>query len=310
MYSKIGFGTWGLGGDAYGEITESDAVSLIRHAYRNGIKCFDTADLYGVGEVERRLSLALSDFDRNSYTLITKGGLLPHKGFTMNYCYETDYLSSAIRGSLGRLNTDFVDTYLIHSPTIDLFIDNRLETWLNRIKLEGLSKSIGVSALSPSDALFYVKNYDIDVVEINFNLLDQRVIDLNLFDICLKRNVKVIARTPLCFGFLSGGYTGDEVFPSNDHRSNWPRSQLKLWAEAPTLFRELTESVGCSLVQLALAYVISFEAVTLAIPGFMNKKEIKDNLKSLDLYPLPENILCEIRNIYLSNNFYDKTSKK
>ena len=103
----------------------------------------------------------------------------------------------------------------------------------------------------------------------NCNLLDWRAIEVGLFDRARLRNIGIIARTPLAFGFLAGRLDRDTVFPGDDHRSKWSRERFAAWVEAADCVvaeLDIPDSPP-SRVAVALRFCLSFEAVATVIPG-------------------------------------------
>jgi aryl-alcohol dehydrogenase-like predicted oxidoreductase len=284
------------------------ALELLHQAFDRGVNFYDTSDLYGDGKSEELLARAFSGV-RDRVLYATKGGTLPHSGFTMPQDFSRAHLCEALEGSLKRLKTDYVDLYQLHSPTMeDLEREDCVET-LEGFKRSGKVKEYGVSVRSPMDGKIAVEMFGFRSVQVNFNLLDQRARECGLFDAARALGAGLICRTPLCFGFLSGKLKGTEQFTEGDHRANWPENQLKCWAEATSLFSCLTEGKGRSYVQLALLYCLAQEAITTVIPGMMKASEVLEDLGTLDLPPLTQGELDEIKKIYDSNVFYDKSAK-
>jgi aryl-alcohol dehydrogenase-like predicted oxidoreductase len=308
--SEIGYGTWGLGGDSYGSVDDNMSIKALRLAFDQGCNFFDTSDLYGDGHSEDILSKSLNSM-RKDILITTKFGMLPHTGFQMKQDFSNSHIQEALEKSLSRLRTDYVDLYLFHSPSRDQLKDSdRIFSFLRKMESEGKIRSLGLSARSPEDALFAINTLDINVIEINFNMIDQRAIELDLLKIAKERGVGIIARTPLSFGYLSGNLTGEEIFPKNDHRSNWPIAQRQTWAKAPGLFKKLNTGKPRSLVQLALLFCISYDEISTVIPGMLNDQEVMENMKVSLMDKLSSDELEMIRSIYENNNFYDPQSKK
>lgn len=115
--SEIGFGAWGIGGDAYGPVDEDVAKRTLRAAWDAGITFFDTADVYGEGRSEHLIGEALRDV-RDRVVIATKVGALPHRGFAMPQDFTAAHVRRAIEASLRRLRTDYVDLYQLHSPPL------------------------------------------------------------------------------------------------------------------------------------------------------------------------------------------------
>jgi diketogulonate reductase-like aldo/keto reductase len=138
---KIGFGTWLMGRRAEYGPTERDEIEIhaIRQAVEQGMIHVDTAELYGNGYVEEMVAKALSGISRNQYFLTSKV-----KGQNATY----DGIHKAVRNSLKRLQTDYLDLYLIHyrEPSLDLEEGMRA---MNELVDLGLVKHIGVSNFAP-----------------------------------------------------------------------------------------------------------------------------------------------------------------
>jgi len=305
--SEIGFGCWGLGGDSYGPTDDYVSIRSLRLAFELGVNFFDTADTYGNGHSEEVIGKALSDV-RGQIILATKGGTLPHFGFEMPQDFSPEHLREAVEASLKRLKTDYIDLYQLHSPPSDLLIDKqRMEEIVEliiKVKEEGKILHFGISLRTPQDGLIVVRDLGFGVVQVNFNLIDQRSIENGLFHYCERTEVGVIARTPFAFGFLSGCYSRGEKFYPPDHRSNWPQKQIDLWAQAPEFFAPLNINKNRSIAQLSLAFCLALEAVSTVIPGMMTEEEVKCNTAIADLAPLTAEELAEIKKIYTQNIFY------
>ncbi|MBI2470963.1 MAG: aldo/keto reductase [Planctomycetes bacterium] len=308
--SEIGFGTWGLGGNSYGTVDDNVSKTALRFAYDSGVTFYDTSDLYGNGHSEEVLGDALHDV-RNKIIISTKVGLLPHTGFDMPCDYSPAYIRQGLDASLRRLRSDYIDIYLLHSPTIaTLREDSAIVATLQALKEAGKIRSYGISARSPDDCLVSIQEFDFKVVQVNFNMIDQRAIENGLFDMAVEKKIGVIARTPLCFGYLTGKLHGDEKFEGIDHRANWPVEQLQRWAKAPDLFSFLNQGKNRTPTQLALRFCLDHKSASTVIPGMMNCNEVRENILASSLEALNAEEVARIKLIYEGNIFYDKTAKQ
>lgn len=308
--SEIGFGSWGLGGDAYGPIDERDAINTLIAAYDKGLNYFDTSDGYGNGRSEELIGTAF-DKIRPKVIIATKGGTLPHNSFDMPQDFSPQYLRRALESSLLRLKTDYVDLYQLALPKIqDLERNDAILAVLQEFKTEGKIRAIGISARSPSDALVAIEKFGFEVVQLNFSLIDQRALDIGLFDKAKKCGVGIAIRTPLAFGYLTGKLTGDESFESNDHRARWPQAQLRLWAESSRLFSSVIGDVQRSYAQFALQFCLTDQAVSTVMPDMMCIQEVEENAMACALPRLTEREIASVRHIYKNNTFYDPLAKR
>ena len=164
-----------------------------------------------------------------------------------------------------------------------------------------------MSPSTPEDALYFIKNYKIDYIQTN-NLLDQRIIDNGLMKLAKIKKIKIIARTPLVFGFLSNKINIKKLKKDKkDHRSFWRIEQLKKWKNSNVLFNKIRGRNSFAL--LALNYCLSYPQIRYAIPGMMKIKEINENLKVLKMKRLNNSTKFKIRNIYKQNEFIIKKRK-
>lgn len=308
--SEIGFGTWGLGGNSYGPVDDQVSKTTLQFAYDNGITFYDTSDLYGNGHSEEILGKTFRGV-RDKVIIATKVGTLPHSGFHMPQDFSPRYIRKGIEASLKRLQTDYIDLYQLHSPPRDLLEngDCGLET-LRMLQKEGKIRTFGISVRSPDDGLTAIEKFNFPVVQVNFNLIDHRAIENGLLELAKRRNTGVIARTPLCFGYLTGKLTGNDKFKGLDHRMNWPKEQLQRWASAPNLFAFLNQGKDRTPTQLALRFCLDQEAISTVTPGMMNCSEVEENIEASTLEALSAQEMERIKFIYKSHIFYDPSCKK
>ena len=308
--SEIGFGTWGLGGDSYGPVEDAISMQTLWAAYDRGVTFYDTSDLYGSGHSEQVVGEALHHV-REKVIIATKVGLLPHSGFEMPFDFSPKHIREALEASLRRLQTDYVDVYLLHSPTLEVLRHApEVIATMQELQQAGRIRAFGASVRSPVDGIAAIEEFGLSVIQVNFNLIDQRALECGLFDLAVSQGTGVIVRTPLCFGYLTGKLSGNEaLLRGQDHRANWPAAQLRRWAGAPDLFSFINEGRACTPAQLALRFCLDHAAVATVIPGMMNQAEVQENLAASGLEPLSETEIERIRLIYSTHNFYDKNAK-
>lgn len=274
----IGFGTWGLGGMDYGPIKEKKALNLLNYAYKKRINFFDTAPLYGNGRSETIIGSFLRNKKRKKIIISSKGGMLPHRGFDWQQNFSFSNLLKDLNESLNRLNTDYLDYFLLHSPNIQKIRIKDMEEISSYLKSIGLIKKFGISLRSPYD-FNKSKIFDlVDILEFNFNLLDQRVLDNNIFKKIKQKKITTICRTPLCFGFLSDNIIKKKELYKHDHRKYYPNSQFRAWTKLKDKFSSFKIKYKFeSFSDFALSFCLShnFDYV---IPGMMNIREIDQNI--------------------------------
>jgi aryl-alcohol dehydrogenase-like predicted oxidoreductase len=113
-------------------------------------------------------------------------------------------------------------------------------------------------------------------MQLNLNMLDTRAVESGLTELAKEYEVGLIARTPLCFGFLSGAINMDTKFPEGDHRNGWPREQVECWINgAETLLNAVT-GAG-KRYQTALQFCLAVPGVATVLPGMLTPEEVDQN---------------------------------
>jgi len=305
--SEIGFGAWGIGGNAngavaYGPTDDKASRRALRCAYESGVNFFDTADFYGFGHSEVILGKSLRDV-RGDIVFASKVGMLTAAG---EQDFSPEHLLRSLEQSLSRLGTDYLDLFQLHSPPIDLLLqDDRPVATLDRLRRDGRIRAYGISARSPDDALIAVRDLGFRCVQVNFNLLDQRANENGLFEYCRREGVGIIGRTPLCFGFLTGQYAAAAQFDSDDHRSRWSPEQRERWVRGLGLFlAKVKSNAEQTPAQFALRFCLSFAAVSTVIPGMLTEAHVRENVLASGLGALSNSERTSIVEVYQSNRFF------
>ena len=291
--SQVGIGCWGIGGpikrdgtiSGYGQVDDSESVSMLEQAFEAGVNFVDTAPWYGDGHSERLVGKVLRGH-RDQIIVSSKIGIyLENERYTSNY--SGDYIMAHYEDSLERLGTDYIDVYVLHSPTRDLYQASGLNA-LKELKRRGIIRAFGISfpASHEESERFFLPlcaEYQVDVVQLRFNLLSwlpRRSILSGLQSL----GIGVVCREPFYFGYLTGRFTRDMVFDSNsDVRSTWPRERHLSLVEASEKLAFLQRALDCSASQAALAYCLTPSSVSTVIPGAMTVTEMQDNLGTATL---------------------------
>ena len=306
--SEIGFGAWGIGGDAggalaYGPADKGESLRALGAALERGINFYDTSDFYGHGRSEELIGEAFAG-RRGEVVIASKAGLLEDGNKTD---FSAAHLRRALEASLKRLRTDYVDLYQLHSPAPEALDDEAVST-LELLQQEGKIRTYGLSARSPEEGKAALERFGFPALQVNFNLIDGRALDCGLFELAAREDVGIVARTPLSFGFLTGRYEAGGDFHEKDHRRGWSPEQLALWAKAPALFGKMVEkALHQTAAQFALRYCLSHACVSSAIPGMLNPAQVEENAAAGDLPPLQEAELRQIAEICGSSNFFAGT---
>ena len=305
--SEIGFGAWGIGGVtdgaiAYGPTHDAESTAALNKAHDMGVTFYDTSDLYGYGHSERLIGATLKHV-RHDVIIATKVGFLDVNGAKD---FSSTHIRQSLEASLTRLQTDYVDLYQLHGPSIDeLREDESILDSLNKLVIEGKVRAVGISANSPDDGLAIVSEFGVKAVQVNFSLVDQRVLENGFLDLCEKQGVGVVVRTPLCFGFLTGNYSTESKFEPGDYRRRWSSEQVSRWATACHLFSSALMHDGRhTYAQSALRFCLSYPSVSTVIPGMLTKEHVEENVVASQVGPFPEIELLKMEKIYQENAFF------
>ncbi|WP_280818630.1 aldo/keto reductase [Paenibacillus ihuae] len=205
--SEIGFGAWQLGNSQDWEaMAEPAAIELVHEALERGMNFFDTAPNYGLGTSEELLGKAL-DGKRSSAIINTKFG---HAADGQTN-YNADQIIRSVEGSLQRLQSDYVDSVLIHNPPFEM-LDGKYGHYeeLEKLKAAGKILTYGVSVDSVPEMLEVIKHTNIGVMEVMFNIFYQETAEA--FKLAQENNIALIIKVPLDSGWLSGKYNSQSTF--------------------------------------------------------------------------------------------------
>ena len=306
--SEIGLGTWQLGAD-WGEVSDSEAQSILDSALENGVNLFDTADVYGLGLSERRIREFKERNQANKdVAIITKLGRFPEPGWPENFSH--DNLSRHVEASLERLGMEALDLTQLHCIPTELLVENEVFESLRKIRDAGKIRRFGASVESMEEAEFCLEQEGLSSLQIIFNIYRQKPID-SLFQRAKEKDVALIIRLPLASGLLSGNFTTATTFPENDHRNYNRDGQCfnvgETFAGIPfEKAVELTDRLGeilpkgTSLSQLALRWILDFNEVTTVIPGATKTGQVISNCAASDLEPLSPDLHNRLREFYTS----------
>ncbi|HBX65610.1 MAG: oxidoreductase [Balneola sp.] len=194
--SEISFGCMSL----ELEKGQQAATSLIRKAYDSGINFFDTADLYDQGLNEEMVGTALNPI-RSEVKIATKvGNVWKDDGSGWDWNPTKEHILTEVNESLRRLQTDYIDLYMLHGGTIEDPIDDIIEAF-EKLKKHGKIRAYGISSIRPNTIREYVERSNMDVVMMQYSLLDRRSEEESL-DLLSENDISVITRGTLAKGLL------------------------------------------------------------------------------------------------------------
>jgi aryl-alcohol dehydrogenase-like predicted oxidoreductase len=264
----------GLGFGPPGFDPGADYTALLQRAFDIGITLFDTADFYGAYRSEEWIGKALSSH-RDDIIIATKFGTT-HRGGEHRKDFSVAHMERSLAESLERLRTDYIDVYQLHSPPHSVLENADLLAALRKLKDEGTIRYYGVSA-DGQLAIDAIDRWDVDAVQIQFNLFHQEPAE-EFLPLAEQRGVGVIVRSPLDTGMLGGELAADRAMKRGDPRERWGQEKS---ARRQALAEEvafLSEGTGRTRAQAALHFVLSFDAVSTAIPGTTSVGHLEENV--------------------------------
>jgi aryl-alcohol dehydrogenase-like predicted oxidoreductase len=268
---------------------------ILHKAIDYGINYFDTADLYDFGENEVLVGNALKG-KRNDVLIATKGGNQWNKAKdSWNWNPTKSYIKEAVKQSLKRLQTDYIDLYQLHGGTIEDPIDETIEAF-EELVAEGWIRYYGISSIRPNVIKEYVKKSNMISVMMQYSLLDVRP-EEEILELLDDNNISVIARGPLAKGLLS------ETFLCKLKEEGYlSYSEIELKAVLTSL-QQWAHNHGYTLHELALHYCLGNKPVASVIPGSRTIEQLKENTSASKKSILSTNQIDELKKM-LKINYY------
>lgn len=281
--SEIGFGAWTIGLDWWGKkIDDDEAVRMLKKAYDVGINFYETADMYGKGKSERLLGRAFRDM-RNEVVYSTKWGYDMYSAEQVGHAelpqkHDSEFLHFALKKSLERLDTDYVDVYSLHNPKMDAIQNDELFASLDDLVKKGTIKSHGI-ALGPAigwrdEGLFSITNRNVTCAQTVYNILEQDP-GRDLMKAAAENDVGIMVRVPDASGLLTGKVTADTKFGKDDHRSFRKREFIQEAMQKIANMKPLADSKGWNMTELAIKFILSQPQISVVLPTMISVEEIE-----------------------------------
>lgn len=259
MIPAIGLGTWGIGGFETPDYSRDDEyVELLKKAIEMGYTHIDTAEYYGAGHTEELVGRAIKFFRREDLFIVSK--VWP------NHLKRDDLLRS-LEATLRRLDTDYVDLYLIHWPNPEVPLEETLDAMAEGVRM-GLIKHVGVSNFDRDllEEAVHKSREPIVCDQVLYNIEDRGPERTGLLQYCQENGITLVAYSPL--------------------------KRTKLSEETRKVLERVASKHGATIYQVMLAWLISKPAVV-AIPKAGSLEHLRENLEALNL-KLTEEELAEL----------------
>ena len=308
--SEIGYGAWGIAGDAWLGAKDEESLKALNRAVDLGLNFIDTALAYGEGHSERLVGKVVAE---RSETIHVATKVPPKNlqwpapaGLHPDEVFPGDYVRECTEQSLKNLGVEALDVQQFHVWQDEWMGGGDWQEAVEDLKKEGKIRSFGVSINDhqPANAVRLIETGLVDTVQVIHNVFDQSPED-ELFPACQEHGVGVIVRVPFDEGALTGNITPETEFDEGDFRNHYFRDDRK--QEVQERVRAIISELGASedeIAEIALRYILSHPAVSTVIPGMRSVRNVERNMRVGDGKGLPEDQVRLLKNHRWVRNFY------
>jgi len=297
--SEIGYGMWGLAGWTGSD--EKEVEASLQKAVELGCNFFDTAWGYGSGRSEQILGKLIKDYPNQKLYAATK---IPPKNlkwpskpdYKLEEVFPSSHIIEYAEKSLKNLGTESIDLLQFHVWE-DTWVDNDdWKTAVEKLTREGkvLHWGISVNRWEPDNSLKSLQTNLFSSVQVIYNIFDQNPED-NLFPLCKKLDIGIIARVPFDEGTLTGTLTYDTTFPKEDWRSTYfvPENLCASVDHANALKPLIPQ--GMTMPEMALRFILSNRDVGTVIAGMRKVPHVESNITASDGKGLSKDLLEKLK---------------
>lgn len=251
-FPKLALGTWMMGGTMQADPANDDAADIvvIRTALDNGVRLIDTAQNYADGKCEQLVGQAIKGYDRSSVQILTK-----QKKDQLEY----DQVIQGCRGSLERLDTAYIDYFLIHAPRRDADLSQFFKA-TNQLYKQGLIRHVGVSNFGPKALQIAVDTSDtpIAVNQVSFSVNDADILTSKTYDFCVAHNIPIQAyrtlaeldKDPAVYGRLKAIANTHQLTPQQlalAYLHSYPEVNFTIRASSPEHWQDIKDALQIEL---------------------------------------------------------------
>jgi aryl-alcohol dehydrogenase-like predicted oxidoreductase len=274
--SRVGLGTWAMGGYQWGGTDDDESVRTIHAALDLGINLIDTAPAYGFGHSEEVVGRAIAERGgRDKVVIATKVGL-ERVGDALFRNSSRQQIFEEVEVSLRRLRTDYIDLYQVHWPDLERPVEETARA-MQDLQRAGKIRSIGVSNYSIEQMERFGSVAPIASAQPPLNMFERQA-QAEVLPWCRKNGVAALTYGALCRGLLSGGIERSTKFEGDDLRRVDPKFQpprFGQYLEAVTLLdRYARQRYGKGVLALAVRWVLDQPGVSVALWGARHPPEL------------------------------------
>lgn len=274
--SRVGLGTWAMGGVQWGGTDDNESVKTIHAALDLGVTLIDTAPAYGFGHSEKVVGRAIAERGaRDRIVLATKVGL-EQQGNVVYRNSTRGQIFGEIEKSLKNLQTDYIDLYQVHWPDFSTPYEETAQALLD-LKKSGKIRAIGVSNYSIEAMDRFRRVAPLAAAQPPLNLFEREAME-TIIPWCRSNNVATLTYGALCRGLLSGTISKDTRFEGDDLRKTDPKFLPPRFAEytrAVDMLRQFArKNYGKEVLPLAVRWVLDQPGVSVALWGARHPAEL------------------------------------
>jgi len=280
--SALGFGCMTLIG-WYGTRNDDEARATLLSALDQGVTHLDTAASYQNGENEKFVGSVIAG-RRDGLFLATKYGITRNAQGQLVIDNQPGSLREAVESSLKRLGTDRIDLFYLHRIDRDTPIEESVGSLAELVRA-GKIRHIGLSECSVQTLRRAHAVHPVAAVQSEYSLWS-RDPEKGVLAACRELGVGLVAYSPLGRGFLAANFRSLKDLPADDNRRNQPRFQdanAEHNARVVAALAAIAADKGCSLPQLAIAWVLAQGADVTPIPGMKTRAHLNENLGALNV---------------------------
>jgi aryl-alcohol dehydrogenase-like predicted oxidoreductase len=279
--SALGLGCMGMS-EFYGDADEAESIRTIHRALELGVTHLDTADMYGRGHNEELVGRAIAD-RRDQVVLATKFGNRRDGGRRW-IDNSPEWIRQACEDSLRRLGTDRIDLYYMHRRDPDVPIAESVGAMAELVEA-GKVRHLGLSEVSAATLREACDVHPITALQSEWSLFT-RGLEREIVPAARELGVGIVPYSPIGRGLLAGALTSPDELAEDDFRRISPRFSGENFDRNLALVarvREMASDLGCTPVQLALAWVLAQGEDVAPIPGTKRVKYLEENVGAVEL---------------------------
>ncbi|MCB1440022.1 MAG: aldo/keto reductase [Nitratireductor sp.] len=290
--SEIGLGCMNLSHGYGTRSSDEEASRLLNEAIDLGYSHLDTAALYGFGHNEQLIGRTISH-RRSEYTLASKCVLVKGEDGKRAIDGRPERIKATCEQALKNLQTDVIDLYYLHRPDPNVPVEDSAGA-VGRLVEEGKVRTLGLSEMSSDDIRRANKEHPVAAVQTEYSLWTRNP-EISVLETCKELGITFVAFSPVARAFLTGKFRDVSNLADGDIRKTMPRFQPENFARNLELlkgFEALAREAGCSMAQLALAWVLNRGDHIVAIPGTQNIEHMRENFGANGMR-LSEDVIAE-----------------